>query len=100
MKYYSDVTRQVYDTEDALKQAEEAEAKRLAEIEEKNKKRGERAKEIEEAYKAILDAQAHYTELRNKFIEDFGSFHMTVSNKSPVRWSTDFTNLFDFFFNF
>ena len=40
--------------------------------------RKERAKEVEDAYKAILDAQKHYREVLNAFVKDYGSFHMTL----------------------
>lgn len=100
MKYYSDVTKEVYDTQEALVKAEDAEVQKQAEAEQKAKQRKERAKEVEDAFKAVLDAQAHYTELKNKFIEDYEGFHMTVRHKSPVKWAADFSDLLDFFFGF
>lgn len=74
MKYFSEKTKKVYDDVEALEAAEkefdEREAKALALREE----RKTRAKEVEEAYK-------HYLELRAKFIEDYKSFHMSITDK-------------------
>lgn len=83
MKYYSETLNKVFENEkDCLKA--EKEHKEKVEAEEKHKKeladsRKIRAKEVEDAYKAVIDAQKHYHELKNQFVEDFGSFHMTFS---------------------
>ena len=92
MKYYSETLNKVFENEkDCLDAEKEYEAK--VEEEEKRKKeladsRKVRAKEVEDAYKAIIDAQKHYNNLKNKFVEDFGSFHMTFST------TDDFHSLF------
>ena len=92
MKYYSETLNKVFENEkDCLNAEKEYEAK--VEEEEKRKKeladsRKVRAKEVEDAYKAIIDAQKHYNNLKNKFVEDFGSFHMTFST------TDDFHSLF------
>ena len=41
-------------------------------------KRKERATEIEEAYKAVLEASKIYRAKLNEFVRDYGSFHMTL----------------------
>lgn len=53
-----------------------------------------RAAEVEDAYKAVCDAQRAYREKLDNFIKDYGSFHMTVrtGENNPF-------NLFDRFFN-
>lgn len=99
MKYYSEVTKKLYDDQKALANDEALILKEQAAAEEKAQKRKERAKEVEDALKAVVDAQAHYNELKNKFIEDYGSFHMTVKDKSPVKSATDLNSLIDLFFN-
>ena len=92
MKYYSETLNKVFENEkECLNAEKEYEAK--VEEEEKRKKeladsRKIRAKEVEDAYKAIIDAQKHYNNLKNKFVEDFGSFHMTFST------TDDFHSLF------
>ena len=92
MKYYSETLNKVFENEkDCLKA--EKEHKEKVEAEEKHKKeladsRKIRAKEVEDAYKAVIDAQKHYHELKNQFVKDFGSFHMTFST------TDDFHSLF------
>lgn len=92
MKYYSETLNKVFENEkDCLNAEKEYKAK--VEAEEKRKKeladsRKTRAKEVEDAYKAVIDAQKHYNELKNKFVDDFGSFHMTFST------TDDFHSLF------
>ena len=98
MKYYSELTHKVYDTEKSLTEAEDEFNKALAAEEEKKQNRAARAKEVEQAGEAVLEAQKKYTELRNKFIEDYGSFHMSLTRKTTV--PQDFGALVDWFFNF
>ena len=92
MKYYSETLNKVFENEkDCLNAEKEYKAK--VEAEEKHKKeladsRKIRAKEVEDAYKAVIDAQKHYYELKNQFVKDFGSFHMTFST------TDDFHSLF------
>lgn len=93
MKYYSETLNKVFENEkDCLNAEKEYKAK--VEAEEKRKKdladfrRVLRAKEVEDAYKAVIDAQKHCNELKNRFVDDFGSFHMTFST------TDDFHSLF------
>jgi len=99
MKYVSEITKKAYNTEqeclDAEKAFKEAEAKALAEKEKKTAERSARAKEVEEAYKASIEANKRYNELVNQFIQDYGSFHMTYSNTSDL-----LNNVFDSVFKF
>lgn len=99
MKYYSEVTKKLYDTEPQLVAAEANVIKQQAEAEEKKKARAARAKEVEDALKAVTEAQRHYTELKNKFIEDYGSFHVSLSEKTPVTKQGDINSLIDLLFN-
>lgn len=99
MKFYSEVTKKLYDTEKELVNAEAALIKAQADEEEKKKVRATRAKEVEDAYKTLIAAQQHYTELKNKFIEDYGSFHMSIKEKTPVSDLSDINKLIDVLFN-
>lgn len=73
----------------------------LAVEEEENKKkelantRKERAKEVEDAYNARLEADRLYREKLNKFIDDYSSFHMTINTEVEDPYS-----IFDFLDNF
>lgn len=83
MKYYSDKTRKLYDTEEDLLKAEELLAQKEIEEKKKMESRKSRAKEVEDAYK-------HYLDLLDKFIKDYGSFHTTLTQLPK--------SLFDFWF--
>ena len=95
MKYFSEKTKKLYETEEKLREEEAAFDEKQAKIEAEKKAaaeaRKERAKEIETAYKEMQlknkearNAERHYYELRNQFVKDFGSFHMTVSSPEQV----------------
>ena len=81
MKIISEKTGKEYATVAECQDAEalyDAEQKRLEE--EKlalTNKRSVRAKEVEAAYKKVVEAQKEYHKLLNDFCKDYGSFHMT-----------------------
>lgn len=87
MRYYSDKTKSLYENENELIKAEEEFDKAHEEENRKREERKTRAKEVETAYK-------HYLELRNQFIEDYGSYHMTVNSQRP------YASIFDFIEDF
>ena len=89
IQYYSDMLNQYFDTEAAAIEAEKAEAEKAkAEKEAKAKKAAEerkaRAKEIEAAHKAMIDAEKTYNSLVDAFVKDFGSYHMTYSSSQDL----------------
>ena len=73
MKYYSETLDKLFDSEAELKKAENTA------LEEKKRKqalkdeRAKRAKEVDEAIE-------HASDLLNKFIEDYGTFHSSIGN--------------------
>lgn len=89
MKYFSEKTRKMYESVDELNTAEkefdDKAAKELALREE----RKVRAQEVDDAYKK-------YLELRAKFIEDYKSYHMTLTEKDLPK-TTSIFDLFDSF---
>lgn len=97
MKYYSELTKKIYDCEGDLiadeesvvkaKQEKDAKAKQLKE------ERASRAKAVEDAYKLANEKQAEADKLMREFIKDYGSFHTTVKDVKP-----SFTSLIDYFF--
>lgn len=101
MKILSEKTNKYYATIDeclaAEKAFDEAAAKKKAEEEKLNATRKERANEVENAYKASIEANKHYRELLDAFVKDYGSFHMTVhtGNLNPF---DSFSHFFDTFF--
>ena len=109
MKYFSEKTKKFYDDVKACEAAEAEFDAEMAKIAEEKKKlaedRKERAKEIEDAYKemqalnkAARDGEKRYIELRNKFVKDYGSFHMTVSKAEVVPHINDLSDLLNMLF--
>lgn len=103
MKFYSEVTKRLYDSQDELTKDERkvatAEAEKKAAESKKSAERAARAKEVEDAYKAEVEAHAKYIKLRNQFVDDYGSFHMSYTTSTPeVEVRSPYT-LFDTLFN-
>ncbi len=98
MKYYSEKTKDFYENEADCTAAEEKYDKQLVAIETKKKElaeaRGARAKEVEDAYKRVCEANKEYRELLNRFIKDYGSYHATYKDGDIPPFS-----LFDFLLN-
>lgn len=100
MKIYSEKTKQEYKTVEACLEAEAAYDKEQEDLKAKREaaaaEKRVRAAEVEEAYKAATEAGAKYYELRDKFVKDYGYYHMTY--RSPANIST--RDIFDTIFNF
>ena len=95
MRYYSDVTKSVYNTEKELVAAEqqvkveEAKKARAAEEEKARKdkmaaERKARAAEVEEARKAMTEAQKHYKDVLEAFVKDYHSYHYSTTDTSDI----------------
>jgi len=95
MKFYSEKLNKVFDTEEQCVEAERAHERAITEAETKRLKlaeeRANRAKEVEELYKAAVEAKKAYDEKLREFLKDYGSFHATFKNVDP------FFTLFDWF---
>ena len=93
MQYHSTLLDKNYDTVEEL---EAAEKQFQIEEDKKNKEKEERAaraKEVEEARLAYIEAGKKYTELLNQFIKDYNSYHFSISEiKTPK-------SIFDFLLN-
>lgn len=109
MKYYSEITKKLYNTEKDLTFAEaEAKALEAKKIEEQKKKeaaeqakkaeRATRAKEVEKALKELNEAQANALKLLKQFTKDYGYFHMSLSptKENEVLKEDTFTNTAEF----
>ena len=86
--YYSELLNRQFNSEQECLAAEKQYQEQvLAKQEAENKlkeQKATRAKEVESAYKELKDAERRYLDLRNKFVEDYGQFHMTYRDKAPV----------------
>ena len=93
MKFYSEKTERLYDSAEELQEAEVEfeEAQRLEE--EKKNARAARAKEVEDAFKVVAEAQKKANDLLVAFTKDYGSFHMTYKDEIPF----GFHSFFNFF---
>lgn len=84
MKYYSEILRKFYPTENecAKAEAEYSAAQKAKEAREAKlaADRKIRAKEVEDAFKRFIEARKKYDKLLEKFVNDYGSFHMTYSD--------------------
>ena len=101
MKIFSEKTNKYYETVDECldeeKKYDEAIAKEEAKKKELADARKNRAKEVEDAYRARLEADKIYREKLNKFIDDYGSFHMTLNTEVDDSFSfLDFLDNFWF----
>lgn len=93
MLYYSEKSKKFYKTENELRAAEKEYDAAKVEEERKAKEKKAEAKAVEAAYKKaqevrsaaaemIKQADEEYYNLRNKFVEKYGSFHMSYSDKN------------------
>lgn len=108
MKIFSEKTKKMYDTVEQCQEAEakwDAEQAALAEKKaEAARVRKERADEVSAAYQKAKESRAKayederaFIELRNKFVNDYGSYHMTVSTQEkPMTFEELFSSLFMF----
>ena len=96
-KYYSDVTKKFYDVHDEAIEEEEKEKEKNALELKKKEEKAQRAKEIEAAYQKYVDDYKQFLELKNKFVKDYGSFHMTFKDNTPKVVETNLFDLFDWF---
>ena len=101
MKYYSELTKSFYESEEACindenkmrekLEAAENEKRRVAEV------RRQRAAEVDKARENYLTARKQYNEVLSKFCEDYGSYHCSIKDSSPDSYGDlleTFLNLF------
>lgn len=74
MKYYSDLTKKLYETEKDLQKAE-------IELTKSKADRAEKAKEVTEAIKAANEASKKANEMLSAFVKEYGSFKTTLTDK-------------------
>lgn len=100
MKYYSEVLDKMFDDDKALIKAEDEHQKAIEEKKAHDQKladeRKARAKEVEDALKEAQAAEKKYWELRNKFVKDYGAWHISYKDTSDGI-TTIFNELFKIF---
>lgn len=84
MKYYSELTNKIYDSEKECKAAEEKKRKSDEEETLRKKKEAEqrktRAAAVEEKRVAYSKAKEAYINELDSFIKDYGSYHTTIKD--------------------
>ena len=99
--FKSDVTGKVYETEQECLDAEKAHNELVLKQNKKKEERKEAADTIKVAYENYLnlrtenkkkeqEAYKKYLALRNNFIDKYGSYHLTVSQKNDLKPVVDF----------
>ena len=98
MKYYSEMTDKVYETQEECEKAEEAlVAKKKAEEEKQlalKNERETRSKAVVDAFKKAREAEMEAKRLMKEFVKDYGSFHMSYNGKSSLPTLGDFLDSF------
>ena len=101
MLYYSELLKKPFSTVEELEKAEKEKQEELKTKEDMVAKRKERAIEVQNAYKELIEtrkkadkeiseAEEKYYTLRNKFVDDYGSYHMSYTNDNGEEvYSTD-----------
>lgn len=87
MKYYSEITKKLYDSKDELVKAEVEATKAKSD-------RAEKAKEVTELIKKANEATKAAEKALSEFIKEYGSFKTTIKSEDTDTRS-NFWDLFD-----
>lgn len=102
MKYYSDVTKALYDSAEACTKAEElAKEKANKEKLQKEQEAYERkvaADKVTDARRAYNEAYKAYRATLNEFCKKYGAYHTTITNKEGKE-NTSVNDVLDFLFD-
>lgn len=90
MKFYSEITKKLYDDKDSLIKAEVAATKAKSDREVK-------AKEVTELIKAANEATKKANKALSEFIKEYGSFKTTIKNDDVDVNLNSFWDIFDKF---
>ncbi len=105
MKFYSELTQRLYNTEKELNEAEtkikNAEAEKVAAEKAKKEAKAVKAKAVERALKEANEAQSKAIKLLKEFINEYGYFHTSYSTedmkKENIPDTKNFFELLDLF---
>lgn len=96
MKYFSEKTNKLYDSEDELKKAELAVSEEKQKAEVAKQERAAAAKKVEDAFKAAAKANQKAQKALDDFTAKYGSFHKTWTGKDAEDFMVDpFLHFFD-----
>lgn len=101
MKYYSELTKKLYDSEKALIDAEnEVKIEKIKKEEAAaaaKKQRAEDAKVVEEAFEKMKAARKEYQDALANFCKKHGAYHKTLTEKDLPEVDFSLLNVFDVF---
>lgn len=83
MKYYSEILKKVFDSEQECVEAEAAEKQLTSE-------RKKRAAEVEAARKELQEANTRYNKLLKEYCKDYGAFHYKLNDREDLKDILDF----------
>lgn len=82
MKYYSEITKKVYDTVSELKAAE-------CQVQDRANARKKDAEVVEKAFNNYRTARAEYEKAMKDFCDKYGSYHRTIKMDDSTSESDD-----------
>lgn len=99
--FKSEITGKVYESEKECLEAEKAHNELVLKQNKEKEERKASADEIKKAYEDYLnlrtenkkkeqEAYNKYLDLRNQFVDKYGSYHLTVSQKNDLKPVVDF----------
>lgn len=94
VRYYSDVTKLLYETAEECEKAEKEfyaeQERKKAEALQKSNDRKDAAKKVENAYNALIAARKAYQDELSKFCKRYGTFHLSVDKDGILDWMDNF----------
>ena len=90
MKFYSEITKNLYDTKEELVAAE-------VELTKSKSERAEKAKEVTELLKKANEATKAATDALSEFVKEYGSFKTTIKDADSILGKNAFWDIFDRF---
>ena len=82
METFYKVNGKLYSTKEEAEKAELALEEAKAKEAKLSEERKARAKEIDEARAALVEAEKRYNKLVNAFVKDYGTYHVSISEKN------------------
>lgn len=100
MKFYSDVTKNFYNSAEDCEKAEVEFKEKVALAEAKKKEladaKAAEAKKVTEAFQKVREAQKEYDKLRNDFIKKYGTYHVSFTDPEEKTVFSIFEDFFRF----
>lgn len=93
MRFYSDVCRKLFESQEELEKAEKALAQKNDEETKKKAERKADADKVQVAYDKVVEDCKEYNKLVNEFVKKYGSYHKTIN--TPIKFGDVFDSFWD-----